>query len=86
MKKAVVVFRSKTEVFEFIEALAEKHIVAGTTGTPKEARIGCGIAADLEIRHLPVARSLVRSKNFKGYYGIFIIEKINNRVSTIRVD
>lgn len=86
MKKAVVVFRSKTEVFDFIGALAEKSVVAGTTGTPKEARIGCGIAAEVELRHLPVARSLVNSGRFKGFYGIFVIERTGNRISTIRVN
>lgn len=40
MKWAVATFRSKTEVFEFIDLMEQEGVFVSTVGTPKEARIG----------------------------------------------
>ena len=45
MKWAVATFRSKTEVFEFIDLMEQEGVFVSTVGTPKEARIVCGISA-----------------------------------------
>ena len=85
MKRLIVVFRSKTDVFGYMEELADRGIPSGTTGTPKEARIGCGIAVDLDHRYLADPRVISLARRFGGFYGVFVVERIADRVSTSRL-
>ena len=85
MTKAVFVFRTKTEVFEFADELRARGIPAGTVGTPKEARIGCGLAVSTEARFLSVAKKIATSGGYGGFYGIFLVERSDKKTSTTRV-
>ena len=85
MKKAVFVFRNKTEVFRLIDELNAYGVRAGTTGTPKEAKIGCGIAVETELSKLMLAKRIISSGNYQGYYGAFTIERVGGRTITARV-
>ena len=71
MNKIIVVFRSKTDVFGYIDALSERGVPSSTVGTPKEARIGCGIAVEVDGAYLGAARAVLREKRFSGFYGVF---------------
>ena len=84
MTKAVFVFRTKTEVFEFADELRSRGIPAGTVGTPKEARIGCGLAVSTEARFLSVAKKIAIG-GYGGFYGIFIVERYDAKTKTTRV-
>ena len=81
--KAVFVFRSKTEVFEFAERLKQRSIPAGTVGTPKEARIGCGLSVRTDLGFVGEAKKI--AVTFDGFYGIFLIERTPNRSSVTRI-
>ena len=84
MKKIIVVFRSKTEVFEYVDALNENGISSAIVGTPKEARIGCGIAVELDYRYIASGFILSAARRFKGFYGIFAATRKGDRVSVSR--
>ena len=85
MKKIIVVFRSKTEVFGYMDALSERGIPADITGTPKEAGIGCGIAVEVDYGFAARARDIAREKGFRGFYGIFVEERSGARRSLRRL-
>lgn len=85
MKKAVFVFRNKTEVFRLLDDLYAYGVRASTTGTPKEAKIGCGIAVEIDISKIALAKRIVQSGNYRGYYGAFTVERVGERTITTRI-
>lgn len=85
MKKAVIVFRTKTEVFRLIDELYAYGIRAATTSTPKEAGIGCGIAVETDLIRVPVVRRIIAGGGYGGYYGIFSVERFPTRTVTTRI-
>ena len=85
MKKALFVFRNKTEVFRLLDELAAFGVRAGTTGTPKEAKIGCGIAVETDISKLPLAKRIISSGNYQGFFGAFTIERASGRTITTKI-
>ncbi|MBO5926645.1 MAG: DUF3343 domain-containing protein [Clostridia bacterium] len=85
MKKCVVVFKSRTQVMSFIDFLSKKGIYARGVPTPKEARVGCGISAEIPYSYLTDAKRAVRIGNFSSFYGIFLIEKRGNRTTTTKI-
>ena len=84
-KYLAVVFRTKTEVFSLIEKLNSLGIKALTTGTPKEAGIGCGIAVRTDAVHSSVVRRIVLSGGYEGFFGIYLIETDGLRTSKTRM-
>ena len=71
MKNIIIVFKSKTEVFEFIDKMRENGIKATTVGTPSRAKIGCGISAKISSRYLWLAKKIFREGNYTGFYKIY---------------
>ena len=83
MKYAVAVFRSKTEVFEFMDYMEENGVRCVTTGTPKEAKIGCGISAKFSFVFMNKARMILDNVPFNGFYAVYLTEEKSGR-SVIR--
>lgn len=75
MKYAIAVFRSKTEVFEFIDYMEQNGVRCVTTGTPKEARIGCGISAKFSYVFMHKARRILETVDFEGFYAVYLVEE-----------
>ncbi|MBR1890866.1 MAG: DUF3343 domain-containing protein [Clostridia bacterium] len=85
MKWAIVVFKSKAEVFEFIELLNQAGIGATTTQTPKEAGIGCGISAKVGFNRLPTVKKILSSGRFSGAFGVYAVVTDGVRTSRSRI-
>ncbi len=85
MKTVIAVFKSKPEVMRFIEKMVYQGARAQTTGTPKEAKIGCGISARFEYRNLNLAKKILREEHFEGFHQAYLIETDGSRVSKRRL-
>ena len=80
-----MVFKTKTEVFSLIGQLNLTGISASTTGTPKEAGIGCGIAVKTDFRHLNTIKRIIDAGGYKGFFGIYLIVTDGLRTSKTRI-
>ncbi len=85
MKTIIAVFKSKPEVMRFIEKMIYFGARAQTTGTPKEAKIGCGISARFEYRNLSVAKKVLAEGRFEGFHEAYLIETNGIRVSKRKI-
>lgn len=72
---AVVVFRTKTEVFSFIDDARRAGIGAGVVSVPKEINIGCGLAASVGDNRVMSAWSIVKKNGYPTFFGIFKIKR-----------
>ena len=72
----VVVFKSKTEVFAFVEQARYLGIGASVVSTPKEIKIGCGLSAKISDSQIYLAKKIIFSYGFGTFYGIFSIKKV----------
>ncbi len=84
MKICVAVFRSRTQVFSFIEAMRDLGISCSSITTPKEASIGCGISAQFSPLYLSTATAVIKRKGFSAFYGFFVITKVGGKTTTVR--
>ncbi len=85
MKRCIVVFKSRTQVMYFIELMKNHGLSAKAVTTPKEARIGCGISAEISYSSLSTANSIIRRVGFSSFYGVFLIEKRGGRTTTTKI-
>ena len=85
MKWAVATFRSKTEVFEFIDLMEQEGVFVSTVGTPKEARIGCGISAKFSSVYIGKAQKIIRNGFFSGFYAIFLYSSEGGKTTSARI-
>lgn len=84
MIKCIAVFRSKTDLFTFINALKYSGAIVETVATPKEAHIGCGLSAKFDERYFSLALRILKHGGFDGFYGIYKVKRVDGRVSTFR--
>lgn len=68
----LVVFKTKTEVFAFIEDIRYLGISASVVSTPKEIKIGCGLSAKISDNGINVAKRIIYNGDYPTFYGIFI--------------
>ncbi len=85
MKNIIIVFKSKTEVFEFCDLMNARGATTVTVGTPREARIGCGISAKTDARNLSLAISVLNENNFGGFFGIYSVVSVGGRTSKTKI-
>ena len=85
MKKAIIVFRSKTQVFEFADILNLYGVRTSVTSAPKEAHIGCNLALEVAYNALPTVKAALSEGSSSGLNGIYAYEKKGERVSVYRV-
>ncbi len=85
MKRCVVVFKSRTQVMYFIDIMNKNGHTAKSVSTPKEARIGCGISAEIKLSSLTYAYNVIKRVGFSSFYGVFIIEKRGERTTTTKI-
>lgn len=85
MTKCIAVFRSKSDLFTFINYMKYSGAFIETTATPKEARIGCGLSAKFDERFYRLSLSILSTYDFPSFYGIYKIQNKNGRVSTVLV-
>lgn len=85
MKQYVAVFKSKTDVFGFIEKMKSYGFYSTAVSTPKEAHQGCGLSASFPSNGIYYAKVLINGGTFKSFYGIFAIENDFARRTTKRI-
>ena len=73
MKKYVVVFRSRTDVLTFIDDMRKLNAYAKVISTPKQAKIGCGISAEIWAVGLSTAKKLIKIKKYNSFHAILLI-------------
>ena len=66
----LAVFRSRTQLFRFLDVLRSLGGNASVVSTPQEASVGCGLSARFEETDLPEARTAANAlrESFVGFY------------------
>ena len=67
----LAVFRSRTHSLEYLERLRFYGVQANAAPTPKEAKIGCGLCVEFDVRYFARAQAILnvgRYTSFKGFY------------------
>lgn len=68
----IAVFRSRTQVFSFVNAMRAHGVTVNVISTPQEAFIGCGLSASFPDHALTIAKLLVKaSSGFSGFYKVY---------------
>ncbi len=80
MKKYVAVFRSRTDVLTFIDDMRKSSAYAKVVSTPKEAKIGCGISAELSYASINIAKKLIKIKKYNSFHAILLIDNRSVRI------
>ena len=81
----VVVFKTKTEVFAFLEDMRYFHISASMIATPKEIKIGCGLSAKIPDNGINIAKRIIYSGDYPTFHGIFTLKKQGNTSSLTKI-
>lgn len=80
----VAVFKSKTDLFTFMEKLKYNGASVETVATPKEAKIGCGLSAKFDERYFGLTVRLIKSNNYPSFHAIYKVKRQGGRISTYR--
>ena len=67
----LAVFRSRAHSLAYAERLNSYGVLATTVTAPKEAKIGCGLCVQFDIRYFTRAQAILRTlrySSFKGFY------------------
>lgn len=80
MKKYVAVFRSRTDVLTFIDDMRKLNAYAKAISTPKEAKIGCGISAEISIASINTAKKLIKTRKYNSFHAILLIDNRSVRI------
>lgn len=65
----IAVFRSRTQLFSFVQSLRARGIQPNIVSTPQEAGVGCGLSAEFPDRAFSLAQILARANDgFVGFY------------------
>lgn len=81
----VVTFKSKSEVFEFLHHCKLNGIQSKIVSTPKEIKIGCGLAVEITNGAYYKVYAIIKNNNFYSFNGIFLIKKGLNGKSVKRL-
>ncbi len=84
MRVCIAVFRSRTQVIEFIDYMQQIGVSATLVSTPKEAKLGCGTSAKIPISKMKEAQFIINKYRLNAFYGFFVITKNGNRTTTVR--
>ena len=71
----VVTFKTKTEVFEFLQESKFYNIQSKIVSMPAEIKMGCGYAVEIPQVVYASAYKIVKYGNYPTFNGIFNIKK-----------
>lgn len=77
----LAVFRSRSQSLDYAERLHKYGVEASTTPTPKEAKIGCGLCVQFDVRFFVRAQAILKTGRYSSFKGFYKREFINGRVS-----
>ncbi len=80
----IAVFRSRTQVMGFIDAMRRAGIACHSVNTPSEARVGCGISAGFSVAYLKKAENVILKNRFDSFRGFFLIDRSAGTVRRLR--
>lgn len=86
MTNYIAVFRSKTDVFLFLDIMRSRGVYSTITATPKEAGIGCGLAARFPSHAISVARAAVQSGRLPSFYSFYSVYRSGNGFSIMKIN
>lgn len=81
----VVTFRTKTEVFEFLQESKFFNVQSKIVSMPAEIKIGCGFAVEIPQMAYATAYAIVRRGEYPTFNGIFKIKKQDGRTKIQRL-
>ena len=85
MAFCLAVFRSRTQVMEFVEYMQSRGIDSRAVNTPAEAHVGCGISARFPQFYLNYAKEVVQKLMLTSFAGFYVVSVNGGRTSGIRV-
>ena len=85
MAFCLAVFRSRTQVMEFVEYMQSRGIDSRAVNTPAEAHVGCGISARFPKIYLNYAKEVIQKLGLNTFAGFYIISVNGGRTSVRRV-
>ena len=71
MSFCLAAFRSRNETLYLANILNNGGYRVSIINTPKDAGLSCGISVKFEERFLPIIRSIIMTKPFRSFAGIF---------------
>ena len=81
----VVTFRTKTEVFEFLQESRFYNLQSKIVSMPAEIKIGCGYAVEISQFAYAKAYNIVKRGDYPTFNGIFNIKKQAERTKIERL-
>ena len=81
----VVTFKTKTEVFEFLQESKLYNVQSKLVSMPAEIKIGCGFAVEISQIAYGVAYALVKRGDYPTFNGIYNIKKQEGRTKIERL-
>ena len=85
MTNYLAVFRSKTQLMVFIEAMKSHGARVTTTQTPIKAGVGCGLSASFEARYINLARQVINTQSLNSFHAIYKVAKDGIRSSIEKI-
>ena len=80
----IAVFRSRTQVLEFIDGMRRNGISCSAVNTPSEAHVGCGISAKFSVPYLKKAEDYIFRNMPHSFRGIYLIDRSVGQIRKIR--
>ena len=80
----VVTFKTKTEVFEFLQLCKTSGIRAMLVPIPKEIKIGCALSVQISSMDAHNCYTLIKSGYFPTFNGIFTVKRTGIKSSLIK--
>ena len=81
----LAVFRSRTQVLEFIDGMKANGINCVAVNTPSQAHVGCGISAKFNPSYIPYARKVIFADGLNTFYGFYRVEQTGFRTTVTKI-
>lgn len=81
----IVVFKSKAEVFSFLDKVRSLGVNGQIISMPKEIKIGCGLAVGVNDNYVNACKSIVYTSDFTTFHGIYKLKKLGLKSSLSRI-
>lgn len=75
----VVTFKTKTEVFEFLQYAKGFGVKGSIVPLPKEIKIGCGLCVKIAYADAYKCYALIAENYFPTFNGIYTLKKVGGK-------
>jgi len=73
MKKLIISFKSRNDIFSFSRLLQQNGILNSTINTPKQIGSTCSLSIKCDAQHIEKVKNLLYQIRLKSFNGLFII-------------